>query len=335
MNLTTPDRSDTARLSGWRSYRLFGLTLASDFPFVHALPHAAGPPDLRFTRALESPVPPGWQSVSPVYVNPRRRPNGEHLVSLYCLNDCDVLRFPSIADFYLWPDRVVCHLVDPVADCLAELHLLGTVLALWLERRAVVALHAASIAVANRAVAFTGSKHSGKSSLAATFVQAGDSLLTDDLLSVRARENHFIGQPGYPQMRLWPEQAQHFLGYYETLEIVHPAYTKRRVAVKELGTFCVRPQPLVALYLLQRRDPTKHGTSIEITSVPRAEALFVLIRHCFASQLLNALTHQQRRAALLAPLVQRVPVRRLVFPSGFEYLPRVRRSILDDLETVS
>jgi len=109
----------------------------------------------------------------------------------------------------------------------------------------------------------------------------------------------------------------------------------RRVPVKELGAFCDRPQPLAALYLLERRDPTQHGTTIDMTPVSRAEALVALIRHCFATQLLSALTHQRRRAALLVPLVQRVPVRRLVYPAGFEYLPRVRQSILDDLKTVS
>jgi len=198
------DRSDKSRLSGWRTYRLFGLTLASDFPFVNSLPLATGTPDLRFTRALEPPLPLCWQSVVPAYVSPHRRSNGDHLVSLYCLNGCDVLRFPGIADFYLWPDRIVCHLVNPVADGQAELYLLGTVLAFWLERQGVAVLHAASIAVAGRAIAFAGSKRSGKSSLAVAFVQAGDPLLTDDLLSLRRRGDRFIGQPGYPQIRLLP-----------------------------------------------------------------------------------------------------------------------------------
>src|SRR4030095_2367035 len=148
-------------------------------------------------------------------------------------------------------------------------------------------------------------------------------LLTDDLLSVRLQGDRFLGHPGYPHMRLWPEQAQHFLGYYETLDVVHPAYNKRRVPLQEFGTFCEQPQPLVALYIVERRNPTQHGTSIEITSVPRTEALLALIRFCFAAQLLKAVSHQRQRMTLLAPLVRRLPVRRLVFPSGFDYLPRV------------
>jgi len=335
MHLTTLNGSDKSCPSGWRTYRLFGLTLASDFPFVTVLPGANGTPDLRFTCVLEPPLRPDWPSLAPVYVNSRRQPTGGNLVSLYGLNECEVLRFPGTADFYLWPDRIVCHLTAPGAERQAEMQFLGTVLAFWLERRAVVALHAASVVVADRAIAFVGCRHRGKSSLAATFVRAGDALLTDDLLSVCPQDDRFLGQPGYPHMRLWPEQAQHFLGHYETLDVVHPAYSKRRVPLQEFGTFCEQPRPLVALYIVERRNPTQHGTSIEITSVPRTEALLALIHYCFAAQLLKAASHQQRRMRLLAPLVRRLPVRRLAFPSGFDYLPRVRQAVLGDVETVS
>jgi hypothetical protein len=335
MHLTTLNESEKSCPSGWRTSRLFGLALTSDFPFVTVLPCATGTPDLRFTCAPEPPLRPDWPSLAPVYVNPRRQANGENLVALYDLNECEVLRFPGSADFYLWPDHIVCHLTTPGAELQAEMQFLGTVLAFWLERRAVAALHAASVVVADRAVAFVGSRHRGKSSLAATFVRAGHALLTDDLLSIRWQDGRFLGQPGYPHMRLWPEQAQHFLGYYETLDVVHPAYNKRRVPLQKFGTFCEQPQPLVAVYIVERRHPTQHGTSIEIIPLSRAEALLALIRYCFAAQLLKAVAHQQHRMALLAPLVLRLPVRRLAFPSGFDYLPGVRQAILDDLQAVS
>jgi hypothetical protein len=38
-------------------------------------------------------------------------------------------------------------------------------------------------------------------------MQSGFQLLTDDALPLTLGDNAFIGQPGYPEMRLWPDLA--------------------------------------------------------------------------------------------------------------------------------
>ena len=44
---------------------------------------------------------------------------------------------------------------------------------------------------------------------------------------------------------------------------------------------------------------------------------------------------RRRRLEFFARMVQQVPVRRLVYPTGFEHLPRVRETILEDLDALS
>ena len=91
---------------------------------------------------------------APAYTSPNHSDDGESSAYVYRLDDCDVLRFTREADFYLWPDRIVCHLLDPACAYQVEIYLLGTVLSFFLERRGIPALHASAAAVGDRAVAF-------------------------------------------------------------------------------------------------------------------------------------------------------------------------------------
>lgn len=249
-------------------------------------------------------------------------------------DDGTLLHFPRSADFYLWPQRIVCHLLDPAAAPLVEIHFLGTAMALWLELRGIPALHASAVAVDGRAVAFTSSNGGGKSSLAAALMQAGHPLLTDDILPVeRAADGTITGRPGYPTMRMWPEEARHFLGHIDGLPRVHPRLDKRRVFVGPpagFGSFHGAPAPLACLYLPDRRDPAQWGERVEIAPVSQAQAVIELVRHSFVARLVHAAGLQPARLHLFAALVRQVPVRRLVYPSGFDHLPSVCDAILVD-----
>lgn len=318
-------------------YGLYGLRLASDFPFANLEPEEAGEPHLTFHLADAPPVT-GWKEGAPDFAtSPELDGAEESLVYVYRRDGYDVLRFTDVADFYLRPDLIVCHLLDPAYDYLVEIYLLGVVFSLWMELRGTPALHASAVVVGGKAAAFLATNKGGKSSLSAVLMQAGHPLLTDDILGVERGEGVFRGLPGYPRMRMWPDQALHFLGRYEDLEIVHPAYSKRRVPVGEggLGTFHEGPAPLACFYLPERRDPAERGTKTEITAVPRAEALMMLLGQSFVPHTVEGLGLQPRRLSFFAPLVVQVPMRRISYPEGYEYIFGVRRAILDDLATLA
>ena len=110
-------------------YRVFGLTLASDFPFANRLvPAGTGDsliPDLAFALAQTTPPPRRWEEATPIYASDLRSEGTESSLYLYRVDDCEVLRFTGVADFFLWSDRIVCHLVDAAHGYLVELRLLG------------------------------------------------------------------------------------------------------------------------------------------------------------------------------------------------------------------
>jgi hypothetical protein len=321
----------------WPRYRLYGVTLASDFPFANRLPPASGPCDLVFSGGSEETHGFDLENVKPAYASPPRPGRSKPLLSIYRLEDDGsghgqlVTRIEDIVEYYLYPDRILYRLLEPSCAYLVEIQLLGHVFAIWLESRGVPAVHASAVVVGERAVAFLAGNKAGKSSLAASLMQAGCPLLTDDILPLDCTGEGVKGRPGYPQMRLWPDQAEHFLGHHRELEIVHPAYSKRWVAVDAdgFGTFWDRPAPLGCLYLPEMRADGV-GSTIEIEPVPPREAFAHLLRCSFIGAAAEILGWQSSRFRAVAQVANAVAVRRLRYPPKRDLLAEVRQAVLAD-----
>lgn len=304
-----------------RFHRLFGVTLGSEVPFANRLAEGGGPPaDLVFHYG-----PPGTalpDEARGIY-------HGTNL-QLFRTPDREVIRITDVADFHLWPGRIAAHPAGPKAAPLIEIHLLGTVFSYWLEQRGLVTLHASAVEIEGRAAVFASTHGGGKTGLAAALLQAGSPLLSDDLVPVEERAGTFAGQPGYPQMRMWPDEATHFLGHYEHLPAVHPELSKRRVPVGSggLGTFHGSPLPLACVYLLERQP---EGEPLAISAISPRDALIELLRNSFTPRLVEAAGLQSARFDRLARFVLQVPVKRLRYPSGFDRLPGVAEAVRLDL----
>jgi hypothetical protein len=246
------------------------------------------------------------------------------------------LRFARVADYFLREESIHCRLLDPALDYLVEIRLLGPVLSWWLESRGWPALHASAVAVGGRAVAFVGPNGGGKTTLTAALLRSGFPLLTDDVLALEAGgeagDGAILGRPGYPQMRLWPDQAERFLGSWEHLPLVHPSYAKRRVRVGDggIGSFYPGALPVGRLYLLDRRPAGGDG-GIRVEEIPPRDALIELVRHSFSPHLVEAAGMQPRRLERFTGLLAQARLGRLSYPAGFEHLDAVADAVLGDL----
>src|SRR5262245_36956035 len=124
-----PQQDIRAGTDKWPTYQLFGLALGSDFPFAGRLTPSTEVPDLTFTCVMHAPFCSNLAALRPAYTSPYHNPDGKSNLALYRQSDCAVLCFTGIADFYLWPRRIVCHLSDSACVDLVEGLLLGVVLA--------------------------------------------------------------------------------------------------------------------------------------------------------------------------------------------------------------
>jgi hypothetical protein len=319
------NRSEPVHPEG-RGCRLFGLTIAGDFPFTVRLLSGNGFISLSFlvsSRPLLSSVRPAGL---PIYASFLRGKDGGSLGSLYRGPEGEIFRFPGTGDFRIGSDRIDSYLA-PQEDGLAELRVLGPVMSYWLELRGLLTLHAAAVEVAGRAVALVSRHGGGKSGLAAGMITSGAFLLTDDVLALEERDGFWEVRPSYPMMRMWPDEAEFFFGDYAGLPRVQRESEKRSVMVGEggFGRFQEASRPLACIYLATRVEGAE---AVEIQPVSRSEALIELVRHSFSPRLVEAVGLQPARLDRLARLVRSVPVRRLVYPSGFERLEEVTTKIL-------
>lgn len=296
--------------------------MLTDFPFASRPPRGSedgeGPIDLTFAVSGQPVLSP--LSASLIYASPSR--NGPPQASLFRSGAREILHCREAGDFLLGTERIDVFLEGARLD-LAELRFLGPVMSYWLERRGLPTLHASAVAVNGSAVAFLSRHYGGKSGLAAAMVQAGFPLLTDDLLALEEREEGWEARPAYPEMRMWPDEAAHFAGPPEDLPLVQADSEKRRVPIGNggFGSFLDASIPLSCIYLASRRPEGDGG--VEVRPVSRSEALIELVRHSFSPRLVEAAGLQPARLDRLARLVRAVPVRRLVYPSGFDRLPEV------------
>src|SRR5215203_803398 len=319
-------RSGPGLTDGLKTHRVFGINLASNFPFRNPLGSADGAADLSFAVSPAPVVTGPWKDGHPVYRSPRRYQNGESFSRLFRLDSWEALCFPHLADFYLQDGRIAVHPLGGTGVDLLEIRLLGPVLSYWLERQGILTLHASAVSLDGRAVAFLSSHGGGKTGLAAAIMCAGLHLLTDDILPVEESGGTFLGRPGYPQMRMWPDEAGHFLDRFEDLPLVHSGITKRVVAVGAggFGAFHETALPLACIYLPERVAER----AVEIQEISRRDALMELVRHSFSRHIVEAVGLQPARLDLFARLVMQVPVRKLRYPSGFERLPEVVEALL-------
>jgi hypothetical protein len=320
-----------------RAYRVFGVTFASDYPFATPLLPGEGAASFSFTCVDRAPLAAGLEERSLLYASHYRDEAGNCLWRIYRMAGCEVMCSADVAEFYLWPDRIVCHRLRPAEDrehqeadgCVIEASFLSSVLAYWLEGRGVPALHASAVALQDGAVAFLSDSGNGKSGLAAALVQARHPFLADDILALSAKDGRWLAQPGFPAMRMWPDEAEFFLGGFETLARVHPRLAKRRLPIGagSWGAFCDAAQPLACLFVPERRDPADPRDDITLTRIAPRDAVIELVRYSFAARLVQSAGMQPRRLDLLVDISRRVPMYRLSYPYGFAHLGRVRAMV--------
>lgn len=310
-------------------YDVYGVTIGSDYPFAVPLPTSTSPVDLHFEVSEQPPDGTEIDQHAPIYVEGKRSDGRPHF-EFYALEDRDVVRLTGAADFHLWPDRIHCHLVEPRHRYLVEVAMFGMIMSLWLERRGTLTLHGSTVVIGGEAVAFLSRQGGGKTSTAAACVAAGHALLSDDLLALERADGRVMAQPGYPQLRMWPEQARHFVGTDEGHPTFHPAHDKRRVMVGQgFGTFAASPVPLARLYLPRRS--TRADAEVEIRPLTPRDALMALVGQSFLPRETMRYGLQPARLRFLADLLRTVVVSELIVPLGLDQLARVSRAIEADL----
>jgi hypothetical protein len=244
------------------------------------------------------------------------------------------IQIPGIGMFHIAPNARHVN-VYPEAE--VEEQILGLVLAgqisiFILYQMGYPCLHASAVLTERGAIAFLGPKGQGKSTMAASFLRRGASLLTDDALPLKQQEDGIYGIPSLPIMKLWRETARCALQLKEELPNLAADLEKKLLTLDGRFQYAPAPARLRAVYVLARYDPvTTDGAAITIQPLRPREAFAAILAQITGSRLLQP-AEGPCFLTLYTRLLAQAPVRQLRFPSGFEHEEAVHAQIGADLE---
>jgi len=211
-----------------------------------------------------------------------------------------------------------------------NLFMLGAALNIALYQRGLWVFHASVVAISGKAVAFLGSQHAGKTTMAMALLGRGHQLLSDDLLALRKEDKRILAIPAFPRMKLWPDTAATLGVPIDGLPRVSTNTDKRTLSLKE--GFCPEVFPLDRVYILET------GEHIQIEKLPPKEAQLQLMTHWDLSKFGFRFLQGKRLAACFAQcgeIARQVPVCRLTREASLSSLSRLADMVEDDLDNDS
>lgn len=226
-----------------------------------------------------------------------------------------ILSWRDVGDFRVRGGRAIDYAPREGVDAaLTSLPLLGPVMGVLLQYRGLLTLHGSAIALNNGVAIFLGDKGAGKSTTAATLIQAGKTLLTDDIVAVETGRTSRL-HPAYPQVKLTLEAEISIGVAAQPMARPHPAFEKTRLLID--APFDPQPRSPAAAFVLER------GNDFALAPLAGADGLMALMRFSYATRFGRALVHGRTAAAHLhqcADLARQIPVQRLTVPNGLDRL---------------
>lgn len=309
---------------GLTNYRVYNITLASDFPLDELASLPEGVHDCAVT------------------LQPARVQNERHDWFHYWLNEDQtthwlsfgrlgggyLLRFHDRADFLVDAGgrRVECIPAPGLPPETLRHLLLDQVLPLVLAQQGACVVHASAVIGPNgAALAFAAASGFGKSTLASYLARQGCPLLTDDGVLLTEQDGQTLIMPGYPGARLWEDSLTALFDGQAALQPYADYTSKKRLALPfhdlPYGHYTA---PLGRFYFLtEPRD----DDVLQITPLPARSAFLELLTHTFQLDIGNR-EQLKDNFARFARLTALPLFYQLSYPREWARLPEVGDAIL-------
>lgn len=173
-------------------------------------------------------------------------------------------------------------------------YLVGAPFALLLRMRNVACLHGSAVTWKGRTIAFIGPSGAGKSTIAASLLDRGATLVTDDLLGITFRDGVLSVLPAYSGVRLWPASVELLRGDPDALPRITEGWEKR---ILESGA-ADKPCRLDAIVLLAPPP---------LDDISASKVLMHLVGNAYRPDLVTA-EWRREEFEILSAVVSRVPV---------------------------
>lgn len=201
--------------------------------------------------------------------------------------------------------------------------ILGSAMAVLLQQRGFLVLHASCVVIDGMAVAFLGNSGAGKSTICSAFQARGCKFLTDDVMALKIDSQAIMVIPSIPEIKLRDDSASVTNLSGGSLSPLHPLTQKKIHRVCE--SFDRRAAPLKQIYVLER------GEKNHIEPLGVQAAFVELIRHTRSVTTLRTQNLDRVHLDCCATLSNNVPISRLVRKFALSELDSVVSLVKDSL----
>lgn len=289
------------------TYKEYGLRIRSAIPLVNKVA-SEGPVDVIVRFGHIPPIPSASEAID-AGQNYRVTSEGVWLFwdtigTILVRNGCEIIVDPTKGI----DDQTLASVVR------------GPALAVLLNQRGRLILHASAVALDGGVAAFLGAPGQGKSTIALALYSLEAQLVADDIVSIEFDGATPLVFPSSRQINVWPDALAALSHDPTPLKRVEPEFEKRAFPVTE--RFSRRRIPLRTIYVL------REGDEAAIEPLPAQEALIELIRNSYVRlrEGPSASTNLQQCAAL----VNAIAVFRATVPRNLGALPHVAQMIIED-----
>jgi hypothetical protein len=308
---------------GCYNYELYGIPVRSEIPLAVLDFENVSEPDVTFSKAK-----PGRFECAIAGLDNLN--SSDDWYERYRSSDgFDLLRWQSLFDFVVSPDgrSIACGLLEHGTIESFQLYLLGHVLSYALVKQGHEPLHATTVVVDGKAIAFLGESGRGKSTLAAAFLENGHQLLTDDLLLIRRFSGALCGFPGPPRIKLYPEIGRHFLSRQASSTSMN-AETDKLIIPLESHQRHAAPAPIRGLVVLD--EAPSDVASVHLTRMLGTKGLMELARATFNPRVAGP-ARMERQLVTAREWMRHIPIWRLSYGRTIANLGRVQQAILSQV----
>jgi hypothetical protein len=217
---------------------------------------------------------------------------------------------------------------EGVKDSALSSYVLGSFMSVLLRLRGFLPLHASVVERNGIAVAFVGDSGWGKSTTAQYFVNAGYTLVDDDIAAVEINGTVYV-RSGTNRIKLRPDAGHLLVDSYGALDEILEGAQKR---VNFVG---YRPRdsviPLARIYLMFPQS----AREVRITSGTPRQSMVLLNHHVRDPELIGSPAEREQIFKMTHVLVAQGLVRLLHRPRGIGHLAAIYSAVHDDLDNLS
>ncbi len=307
-------------------YHLYGLYLRSQWHLPCPDLKESGLPEVRLLQGPSS-------LFSETYLKTRGKGNKQAFFHYAHLQDGSTyIRWSGLFEFLILDNgrSILGRQLNNTGAEAFNNYLLGQVLSFAMIKQGIEPLHSTVVRIDDGAVGFVGDCGYGKSSLGASFLQAGYLLLTDDLLILKENNGCFAAYPGFPRIKLFPKIAKKLIGE-KVKGFPMNNLTSKLILPLDRHQFTRTPVPLRSIYVLTPPVAGLRSKKVTIRKLSQRRAFLSLLRNTFNTKVTEP-ERLKRQFTFFTQIVSKVPIKTLSYPRSLKSLPSVREAILNDLE---